>query len=408
MSCIWPFRRPRSDGVSTAVSAIRPREGRSHGSVGYCPHRMGEQRVLHRFELGDGVEPQQVHDGVRLCYGIWETGAMGAMAGLYGMQELFHAYEKKHGQFNDVMVEPSRTITFTFANGEKNDDVSTCVFLRYFEGASDDANSCGLSFAVFDRSRQILLGMEVASAMRLVSDMTGGYIVYSRPPGRHLPTMCMPTGHSAWDLRPMDEDVRARQRARHAFAKDSAASGMSDYKASAVGQSRARTAMCAFDSTGVSTTTSDRLLSEVCQPYQSRSMLTGPSAPRAGPNAIGGSPGFSRDRHPQGEDRRLAAADSAHQEAVRMLPPGGDAAISEKRARVVDRLPRVSLQVEEDERRDDADRRGQEGASIPDHIDIGTGLSGHRVPDADGERSHRSEHRHHRVGAQCLAQSSWG
>lgn len=40
-----------------------------------------------------------------LCYGIWDTGATGTMAGLDGMQELVNAYQRMHGQTEDVIVD---------------------------------------------------------------------------------------------------------------------------------------------------------------------------------------------------------------------------------------------------------------------------------------------------------------
>lgn len=47
-----------------------------------------------------------------LCYGIWDTGATGAMAGLGGMLELFNSSD-------DVLVDNTRSLTLTFANGER-------------------------------------------------------------------------------------------------------------------------------------------------------------------------------------------------------------------------------------------------------------------------------------------------
>lgn len=81
--------------------------------------------------------------------------------------------------------------------------MTTCVFLR-------SVTSVGLSSAVFDRSSPILLGMDMAPARDAVIDTTRG-TVYARLLGQPLPTMRMSTGHLAWDLRPMDEDVSSRQ-----------------------------------------------------------------------------------------------------------------------------------------------------------------------------------------------------
>lgn len=144
------------------------------------------------------------------------------MAGLNGMQKLINAYRRMHGQADDVIVDTKRSLTFMFANGEKNESVSTYVFPRYFEGDDENVTTACLSFAVFDKSSPILLGMDVAAALDVIIDTTKG-TVFSRLLGRLLPTMRMPTGHLAWDLRPTDEDVSARHRTGRVFDKDSVA-----------------------------------------------------------------------------------------------------------------------------------------------------------------------------------------
>lgn len=166
-------------------------KGRSHGSVGYaaftgwansvCLVGLSAESDLNLSRSMTAFAPCSM--GEFLGYGIWVTGATGTMAGLDGMQELLHFYKKMHVRASDIIVDTSRNTTLTFANGEKNESVSTCVFPRYFEGPGDQIDSLGLSFAVLDKSRPILLGTDVASSMDVIIDTTQG-TVYSRLLGR--------------------------------------------------------------------------------------------------------------------------------------------------------------------------------------------------------------------------------
>lgn len=215
-------------------------KGRSHGSVGFanCTAWANSVSVIGmsadtEFCLQRSMAAfASVSMDDFLGYGIWDTGATGTMAGLDGMQELLQAYERMPPTSSWARREtsPSRSPM------ERNESVFTCVFPRYFEGADGEINCLGLSFAVFDRSSPILLGMDVASSMDVIIDTKKG-TVYSRLLVRYLPTMRMPTGHLAWDLRPTEEDVRARHRTGRVFEKDLAggviASRGSGYKSAA-------------------------------------------------------------------------------------------------------------------------------------------------------------------------------
>lgn len=179
-----PSVRPRSPTAPAEVcgqtdhlagdcqqSAQRSASGKrgSHGSVGYAAFS-GWVNCVHLIGMSSDTELNLSRSLTAfasssmdefLGYGIWDTGATGTMAGLDGMPELL-SYEKMHGQAGGVIVDLARNITLTFANSEQNESVSTCVLPRYFEGPDDEISSLGRSFAVFDRSSPILLGVDVA------------------------------------------------------------------------------------------------------------------------------------------------------------------------------------------------------------------------------------------------------
>jgi len=113
---------------------------------------------------------------------------------------------------------------FTFANGSEERSASVLKFTRWFRPRDGMKGiELGLSFAVFDRRSPILLGLDLIMGLGISIDFKRKK-VYSMLLGRYLPTTVLPTGHLAWDLRPVAEDYEGRL---EAFAERNRAAAFS-------------------------------------------------------------------------------------------------------------------------------------------------------------------------------------
>ena len=144
-------------------------------------------------------------------FGIWDTGATGSMGGANQLQTLVTFYTETHGSPDGIKVDTSKQIPFTFADAHRACSRSAFLLPRWFE-AFDGKPACKvvLAFATFETNSPILVGLDLIQALQVKLDVMRG-TAYSSVLQRFLPTIRLPSGHLAWDLRPTVADRRGRE-----------------------------------------------------------------------------------------------------------------------------------------------------------------------------------------------------
>lgn len=142
-------------------------------------------------------------------FGVWDSGATSSMGGVNGLQAILNAYWDVHDDGAGLAVNKDIRLEFSFANGESDSSLSMLSLTRWMHTRTRSARAVTMSFAVFDRPSPILLGLDIIRALGVEIDFKNGR-VFSPEHNIVFPTVILPSGHLAWDLRPNSDDATAR------------------------------------------------------------------------------------------------------------------------------------------------------------------------------------------------------
>ena len=166
-----------------------PGKGKSGGSglVGFALMAITDESALATSLLDDYAG-----------FGIWDIGATSSMSGIQGLEAIRASHLDRFGKA-DFQIDSceDNQLNFTFADGGGSKAMSKVSFGHPMLGTK-----IKFLFSCFDYGQRspTLLGLDVVRALGAIPDVEAG-TVYSKKLKAYLPTVKLPSGHLAWDLR---------------------------------------------------------------------------------------------------------------------------------------------------------------------------------------------------------------